>query len=119
MDIAEIDIKIPSLTLLNEQIIELIKEQVTTAVSRVLDQIAELERLPRDGLNHYVDNLDFSNIDKSLSQSRKLRREVESSQRCRAKTSRGVRCTRKKKDEMYCGSHIHTRPYGELEGHTD
>ena len=60
-------------------------------------------------------DIDFNEISSTISLSKKTRRKIESHERCCAKTSKGDRCTRKRKTTRYCGSHLHSRPYGEID----
>jgi hypothetical protein len=116
MDIGELDIRIPTVSEINGQIVDFVKEYVKQKVSEVLSAVASDENLPRDKLMAYVRDIQFDDILSTLNSVKKPRKRVESRERCRAKTCKGDRCTRKRKDDMeYCGSHESSRPYGVVE----
>lgn len=114
MDIGETEIRIPSLSVMNSQMVELIKEQVVNHLTKILTLVADEEQIPREQLLKHLANLDINEANSTISLSKKSRKEIDPAQRCHAITSKGKRCTRKKKEGIYCGSHSHTRPYGSI-----
>lgn len=115
MDIGELELRIPTVSEINEQIVEFTKEYVKKKVSEVLTEISADENLPRDKLMMYVRKIKFEDISSTINAAKRPRKKVESKERCRAKTSKGDRCTRKRKELLvFCGSHESSRPYGEV-----
>lgn len=116
MDIGELELRIPTVSEINEQIVEFIKEYVRQKVSEILTEVASVENLPRDKLMLYVRRINFDDVSSTINSVKRPRKKVESGDRCCAKTSKGDRCTRKRKDLLlFCGSHETSRPYGEID----
>lgn len=117
MDIGEIEARLPTVSDINEQLVECIKDYTKKKVCDILIHISSEQNLPRDVLMNYVHTLDFDDITSTISSTKRIRKHVESNERCRAKTSKGEQCTRKRKEKEghYCGSHINSRPYGEVD----
>jgi hypothetical protein len=114
MDIGEIEARIPAVSDINEQIVEFTKDYVKQKLSDMLTLISVDENLPRDKLMLYIHKIDFDDITSTIANSKKVRKTLDTEHQCKAKTSKGIRCTRKKKNGSYCGSHINSRPYGEI-----
>jgi hypothetical protein len=115
MEIGELELRIPTVSEINEQMVEFTKEYVRQKVSEVVTEISSDENLPRDKLMMYVRKINFDDISSTIF-SKKPRKKIESEDRCRAKTSKGDRCTRKRKNPiLFCGSHETSRPYGEID----
>jgi hypothetical protein len=114
MDIGEIELRLPTVTDINDQLVEFVKDYVMKKTSNVLVKISQQENLPRDRLMQYVHNIDFEDISTSVN-TKRPRKKVDVKDRCLAKTSKGCQCTRKRKNDLYCGSHENSRPYGEVE----
>lgn len=111
MDIGEISIFLPSVSQINDELTGVIKTHCTKAIEEILSDIAETYRIPIDELNEkYLKVLDFGEIS-VLGRGKKS---IDTKTRCCAKTSKG-RCTRKRKTGLFCGSHEHSRPYGEID----
>lgn len=116
MDIGEIEARLPTVSEINEQFVEVTKEYVRQKLTEVLLLIAHKEQtLSREELMKYLDTLDFEDINSTVTLSKRSRRKINAEEQCHALTSKKVRCTRKKKNGLYCGSHINARPYGEID----
>lgn len=113
MDIGEIEARIPTVSEINEQLVDFIKDYVKRKVSDALTRVASQENLPRDKLMMHIQDIDFDDISSTISSTRRPRKKVDSKNRCLAKTSTGGRCTRKRKDTKYCGGHEVSRRFGE------
>ena len=111
MDIGEIEVRIPSVSDINDQITEFVKDYVCKKTSSVLIKVSQEHNLPRDKLMSYIHQIEFDDISTTLS-AKRPRKKVETKDRCLAKTSKGGQCTRKRKTDYYCGSHENSRPYG-------
>lgn len=119
MDIGEITAFLPSVSAINEQILQLAKDQCRKHLETILQDIAETTNLPLASLREkYLSELDFGDFS-NLSVAPKFRKKVDSKSRCCACTSKGARCTRKRKSEKFCGSHEHSRPYGVIANEDD
>lgn len=113
MDIGELELRIPTVSEINEQLVEFIKEYTKQKVADILTEVASSEQLPRDKLMMYIRKLNFDDL-VTLNGLKKTRKVLSTKDRCFAKTSKGERCTRKRKDDLpYCGSHESSRPYGD------
>lgn len=116
MDIGELELRIPTVSEINEQMVEFVKEYVKQKVADILTEVASDENLPRDKLMMYVRKINFDDISSTINSVKRPRKKVDSYDRCRAKTSKGDRCTRKRKDTLlFCGSHETSRSYGEID----
>jgi hypothetical protein len=115
MDIGELELRIPTVSEINDQLVDFIKEYTKQKVADILTEISSDEQLPRDKLMLYIRKLNFDDL-ATISNVKKPRKSICTKDRCHAKTSKGERCTRKRKDELpYCGSHESSRPYGEVD----
>ena len=114
MDIGEIEARLPSITDINDQLVDFVKDYVCKKTSSILVRIAQNENLPRDKLISYIHEIDFDDISHSIV-TKKPRKVIDTKDRCFAKTSKGDQCTRKKRHEHFCGSHQNSRPYGEFQ----
>lgn len=115
MDIGEIEARLPTVSEINEQFVEVTKEYVRQKLAEILVLIAHKEQtLPREELMKYLDMVDFEDINSTVTLSKRARRKINAEEQCNALTSKKVRCTRKKKNGLYCGSHTNARPYGEV-----
>lgn len=118
MDIGEIEARLPTVSEINEQFVETTKDYVKQKLTEVLMMIAHKEQtLSREELMKYLDMVDFEDINMTVVHARRSRRKISSEDQCCALTSKKVRCTRKRKEGMFCGSHTNARPYGEIEEH--
>jgi hypothetical protein len=118
MDIGELELRLPTVSEMNEQMLDFIKEYVLRKAVELVNIISADENLPRDKLMEYIQQIDLEDIT-TISVERKPRRQIGSEDRCCAKTSKGERCTRKRKSGSYCGSHCNSRPYGVIEHEDD
>ena len=114
MDVGELELRLPTVSEINEQMVEFIKDYVLRKSVDLLTRVSVDEHLPCDKLMAYLQDMDFDDIASTISSSRKPRKQISSEDRCCAKTSKGERCTRKRKTDRYCGSHCNSRPYGEI-----
>jgi len=114
MDVGEVELCLPSVSEMNEQFVQLLKDYAMRKASDLLTQIASTENLPRDKLMAYLHKMDFDDIVTTISNAKRPRKKIESKDQCCAKTSKGDRCSRKRKEGTYCGSHLVSRPYGEV-----
>jgi hypothetical protein len=119
MDIGEIEVKIPAISEINEQFVELTKGYVKQKLVDLLTFISIEENLPRDRLMKYIHQIDFDDINSTVANSRRTNKHIDAEDQCQAKTSKGVRCTRKKRNGAYCGSHLSSRPYGEIDSYEE
>lgn len=114
MDIGEITTHLPSLSAINDQLSLIIQAQVKKQLKVILANIAINLNIPLEDLNsQYLSNIEFNDLNSPILLKKK-RKNLESNIRCKAKTSKNKRCTRKKKTNSFCGSHEHARPYGQL-----
>lgn len=120
MDIGELQLRLPTVSEINEQLVEFTKEYVKQKVSEIITEISASENLPRDKLMLYIRRINFDDISSTVSSVKRPRKKVDSKHRCRALTSKRDRCTRKRKDSLlYCGSHESSRPNGEISDDDD
>lgn len=120
MDIGELQLRLPTVSEINEQLVEFTKEYVKQKVSEIITEISANENLPRDKLMLYIRRINFDDISSTVSSVKRPRKKLDSKHRCRALTSKRDRCTRKRKDDLlYCGSHESSRPNGEISDNDD
>lgn len=116
MDIGELELRIPTVSEINEHMVEFTKEYVKLKIAEILTEISADENLPRDKLMLYIRKINFDDISSTVNTVKRPRKKIDSKDRCKAKTSKGDQCTRKRRDDMlYCGSHETSRPYGEVD----
>ena len=108
---AQVEIRVPSLSELNEHISEAIKKEVKKHADNLLHRIAQGENLNFDLIKEKYGALSDINIS---SQSLKIKKKkINSIDKCQARVSAGDRCSRKcKHPDIFCGGHINSRPYG-------
>jgi hypothetical protein len=114
MDISQFEVRIPSLSDLNTHISESIKIEVRKQMESLLHRIAQGESIPVEYLKeHYMQ---VSDIDSSSVVHKQPKKKICSSDQCKAKVSTGAQCSRRSKQpDMYCGGHLNSRPYGEVD----
>jgi hypothetical protein len=110
MDLTQIEVRIPSLSDINDVITDSCKKEVRKHLENILHMIAQGEDLPIDYLKErYLSDVD---IKTTLATTKKR---ITTDEQCRAKVSTGKRCSRRcKQPDTYCGGHLHSRPYGEI-----
>jgi hypothetical protein len=116
MDIGEIEARLPTVSDINSCLTEFTIEYTKRKVADVLSQLALDKNLSRDSLMHYITDLAFDDLMPSMTTAKKLRKKVDTGDRCCALTSKGERCTRKRKGDSsgrYCGSHCNGQPHGD------
>jgi hypothetical protein len=119
MDVSEITVYLQSIGSVNEQLLKIIKDQCRKHLEAILCNIAENTDISLSELRQkYLSDIEFGDFMNS-SVLTKSKKKIETSLRCCAKTSKGDRCTRKKKIDRFCGSHEHSRPYGEISNDDD
>jgi len=117
MDIGEIEARLPTLSEINGCLTEFTIEYTKRKLADVVAQIALDRNLSRESLVHYITDLSFDDLLPSMASSKKLRKKVDTGDRCCALTSKGERCTRKRKGDgsgRYCGSHCNGQPHGDV-----
>ena len=114
MDVGEITVYLQSVVSLNEKLINIIKDQCRKNLEIILIDIAETTGCSLSELRgKYLSNIDLVEFANSYELA-KSKKTIDSKIRCCAKTCKGDRCTRKLKKDKFCGSHEHSRPYGEI-----
>ena len=113
MDISQFEVRIPSLSDLNTHISESIKIEVRKQIESLLHRIAQGESIPVEYLKeHYMQ---VSDIDSSVVH-KQPKKKICASDQCKAKVSTGAQCSRRSKQpDIYCGGHLNSRPYGEVD----
>lgn len=113
MDISQVEARIPSLSDLNTQISECIRREVRKQLEGLLHHLAQGENLSIDYLKDKY--LHLTEVD-GLTVTKQSKKKISCDEQCRARVSTGKRCSRRcKQPETYCGGHINSRPYGEIE----
>jgi len=127
MDVGKLPVTLPSISKINEDLNNIIKTVTTSKLRNILSDISEKYGIAKNELyTQYLNqDFDFDDIEKDSTYThthththkiRKTRKEIPSDQRCLAKISSNTRCSRRKKpDSNYCGSHVSSRPNGEIE----
>jgi len=84
----------------------------------VLQQLHHIEAINKDAtiiadLKTLINYIQLSNINTSDKKPR-TKNSIDPCTQCKALRADGDRCSRKKKDNEYCGTHIKGRPHGEF-----
>ncbi len=109
MDISPLEVRIPSISDLNQHISDCIKKEVRKHVDAFVHRVAQGEDLSYDVLKDKY--LKFTDSDAVEFVTKKR---IQEEEQCLARVSSGKRCSRRCKDgKKYCGGHFNTRPYGE------
>lgn len=118
MDMSQVEIRVPSLSELNDHITEAIKKEVKKHVENLLHRIAQGESLNFDIIKEkYGINTDVNISSEALKIKKKKLNTID---KCQARVSAGDRCSRKcKHPDVYCGGHINSRPYGTISKDSD
>ena len=113
MDISQVEVRIPSLSDLNTQISECVRKEVRKQLEGLLHHLAQGENLSIDYLKDKY--LRLTEVE-SLAVTKQSKKKISCDEQCRARVSTGKRCSRRcKQPDTYCGGHINSRPYGEIE----
>jgi hypothetical protein len=113
MDISQVEVRIPSLSELNTQISECIRKEVRKQLEGLLHHLAQGENLSIDYLKDKY--LHLTEVDQ-ITVTKQTKKKISCDEQCRARVSTNKRCSRRcKQPATYCGGHINSRPYGELE----
>ncbi len=117
MDISQFEVRIPSLSELNTHITESIKKEVRKQMEHLLHRISQGEDMPIEYLReHYMQVTD---IDASTVVHKQSKKKISAADQCHAKVSTGAQCSRRSKQpDKFCGGHLNSRPYGEVEAET-
>ncbi len=114
MDVGEIAVYLQSIGSVNEQLVKIIKDQCRKHLEIILADVSETTGVSLSELREkYLCDIEIGEFS-SASVLTKSRKKINTAIRCCARTSKGGRCTRKRKTERFCGSHEHSRPYGEI-----
>ena len=115
---SQVEIRVPSLSELNDHISEAIKKEVKKHVENLLHRISQGESLNFDIIKEkYGMNTDVNISSQALKIKKK---KINSIDNCQARVSAGDRCSRKcKHPDVYCGGHINSRPYGIISEDSD
>ena len=109
MDISPVEIRVQTLSELNEYIAEAIKKQVKKHTEDLLHRVSHGENLSYEGLKEKYGHILEENALIKLPKKKR----VDSADKCQACISSGDRCSRKcKGPEKFCGGHLNSRPYG-------
>jgi hypothetical protein len=119
MDISQFEVRIPSISDLNQHITECIKKEVNKQMDAFLYRVAQGEDLSFDTLkDKYMKSAQSSahfTTDMDSATTKDSKKKITDEEQCRARVSTGKRCSRRcKGKDTYCGGHINARPYGEL-----
>ena len=84
----------------------------------ILDQLKHIQTINKDAtliddlniLDNYIQLLNSNIPDKKP----RTKNSIDPGTQCKALRADGARCSRKKKDNEYCGTHIKGRPHGEF-----
>lgn len=124
MEIGKIPVALPALTKINDELNKMVKTLATSQLRNVLSDISDKYGIAKNELfARYLStelSLDLAkengeNGSVEITKSRRTRKAIASEDRCLAKISNGTRCSRRKKDgNVYCGSHLTSRPFGEF-----
>lgn len=110
MDISPVEIRVQTLSELNDYLNDSIKKEVKKQLENLLHRISQGEGLPFDLIKEKYGNL--AEGDESTLQKPK-KKKIDSINKCQARVSAGDRCSRRcKLPERFCGGHINSRPYG-------
>ena len=113
MDISQLEVRIPSICDLNQNISDCIKKEVRKQMETFLHRIAKEEDLSFDVLKEKYMRSSSATATADYSQSEPAKKFKEDEQ-CKARVSTGKRCSRRCKGTEYCGGHLNARPYGEI-----
>lgn len=112
MDFEQTQVRLPTLSEFNDKIKQSIDATVKKLVMRLMDNIAQGEDLSLEYLlTKYGKILNDISVEPVTRKQRKI---IESKDRCLAKINGSGRCSRKRKDKLYCGGHAERRPHGEF-----
>lgn len=124
MEIGKIPVALPALTKINDELNKMVKTLATNQIRNVLSDISDKYGIAKNELFARYLSADLSielakdtNTDGSTEQQKgkRVRKAIADEDRCLAKISNGTRCSRRRKDEnLYCGSHMTARPFGEF-----
>lgn len=106
-------VSLPTLTDINNELNNLVSGTVKKELTVILTLISEEYGIPKNELvSKYLSKL---SVPDANDLTKKQKKAIDSADRCIAKIASGDQCSRRhKKDELYCGSHISSRPFGEF-----
>jgi hypothetical protein len=112
MDISQFEVRVPTISDLNQQISECIKKEVRKQIDSFLHRVAQGEDMSYDMLKDKY--LKSTEID-TVSISKEPKKRINDEEQCHARVSTGKRCSRRcKGSDDYCGGHLNARPYGQI-----
>ena len=115
MDISQVEVRIPSIVDLNQNISDCIKTEVRKQMETLLHRIAQGEDLSFDTLKEKYMKTTSSSSTHACTPTTSIKKQIQDEEQCRARVSTGNRCSRRcKNSDSYCGGHINARPYGEI-----
>ena len=116
MDVSEIPCYLPTVSAINEKLTDIVRSMYRRNLETLLLDLSERTHMGLDTLRElYLNDLEKCDFTSVMVLPKAARKRVSVTQRCCAKTSKGECCTRKRKNDKYCGSHENARPYGEFE----
>ena len=122
MDISQLEVRIPSISELNQHISDCIKKEVRKQMEAFLHRLAKEEDLSFDTLkekyiksDHSLTSALASSSSSASASTSVIKKKITDEEQCKARVSTGNRCSRRCKGVSYCGGHINARPYGEVE----
>ena len=87
------------------------KETLLTKIKNIIEKSNTKEM--DDELNSLYTYVQFAKIN-TIEKKPRTKNSIDPSSQCKALRADGERCSRKKKDNEYCGTHIKGRPHGEF-----
>lgn len=112
MDIGETPVSLPSLIEINNELQNLTNDAIKTKLTQILADISDHYGIARNELMTRYMSESFSSTETPV---KKQRKALPTSDRCIAKIASGEQCSRRHKpDSQYCGSHVASRPFGEI-----
>ena len=113
--VGEILVSLPSIVRINEELNRVIVDTTKIRIRSVLTDISEEYGIARNELLSRYLTEELEIIKDSTSCIKRAKGELKASDMCLAKISTGKQCSRRhRENELYCGSHLASRPYGEF-----
>lgn len=113
MDISQLEVRIPSVSELNQHIADSIKKEVRKQMEAFLHRLAKEEDLSFDTLKEKYLKSSAATDQQTAATSEPVKK-IKEDEQCKARVSTGNRCSRRCKGMSYCGGHLNARPYGEI-----
>lgn len=121
MDIGGTPISLPSLTKINEELQQIVRQNLLQQKREMLTDIAKSYGLPQNELyTKYLNSSDLTVRNSSSHATSRQKKDVSDTDRCIARISTGEQCRRRHKEgEPYCGSHCLSHPFGVWESQNE